>query len=66
MLASEIVDPTEDRHVRVDFIFGRDIDEAVVLNVEVWSAEINFLARIHELGFDRRAQFFHQRYEAET
>src|SRR5438552_3226496 len=58
MLASEIVDPSEDRQVWVDFIFGRNVNEAVIFDVEVWSAEINFLARIHELGFDRRAQFF--------
>src|SRR6266850_6067052 len=58
MLIGQIVDPSKDRHMRVNFIFRRDVKEAVIFDVEIWSAEINFFARIHKLRCDRRAQFF--------
>src|SRR5207237_9925672 len=58
MLIGQIVDPSKDRHVRINFIFRRDVNEAVIFDVEIWSAEINFFARIHKLRRDRRELFF--------
>ena len=40
MLVRQIVDPAKDRHVAVNFIFGCDVNEAVILNVEIWPAKI--------------------------
>jgi hypothetical protein len=40
MLARKVIDPAEDRHVAVNFIFGCDVNEAVILNVEIWPAKI--------------------------
>jgi hypothetical protein len=40
MLVRQIVNPTEDRHVAVNFVFGCDVNEAVILNVEIWPAKI--------------------------
>src|SRR6266446_3551161 len=58
MFVRQIVDPAEDRQVRVHFIFRRNVNEAVIFYIEIWSAEINFFARVHKLRCDRRAQFF--------
>src|ERR1700675_3312556 len=58
MLVGEIVDPAKDRQVWVNFIFGRNVHKTVIFDVEIWSAEIDFFARIHKLRCDRRAQFF--------
>src|SRR5207245_774405 len=58
MFAGEIVDPSEDRQVGIDLVFGGHVDKAVIFDVEIWSAEIDFFARIHKLRCDRRAQFF--------
>src|SRR5436853_4503370 len=58
MLIGQIVDPSEDRQVGIDLVFGGHVDKAVIFDVEIWSAEIDFFARIHKLRFDRRAQFF--------
>src|ERR1700716_2066131 len=57
MLIGQIVDPSKDRHVQVNFIFGRNVHKTVIFYIEIWSAEINFFARIHKLRRDRRAQF---------
>ena len=51
-----IVDPSEDRHVWIHFVFGCDVNEAVIFNVEIRSAEIQFFPRIHELCFHGRAK----------
>ena len=40
MFVRQIVDPAEDRQVRIDVVFRREIDEVVILDVEVRSAEI--------------------------
>src|SRR5438552_84543 len=58
MFPAEIIDAAEDRYVRIDFIFGGDIDKVVVLDVAIWSKEIgvNFFASVDPLRFDRRAQ----------
>ena len=58
MFAGQVVDPTEDRHMWIDFIFGGNVEETVVLNIEVRSAEIQFFARVDKLRFDRRPEFF--------
>ena len=58
MLIGEIVDSSKDRHVWVNFVFGRDVYEIVIFDVEIWSAEIDFFARIDTFRLDRRAQFF--------
>ncbi len=57
MFAGEVVDTTEDRHVRIDLVFGRDVDEIVIFNIEVRTAKIQLLARVDELRFDGRPQF---------
>src|SRR6267143_5556043 len=49
MLIGQIVDPSKDRHVRINFIFRRNVNEAVIFDVEIWSAKINFFARVHKL-----------------
>ena len=57
MFAGEIVHPAKDRQVRIDFVFGRDVEEAKILDVEIRSAEIDLLTRIDELRFNRRPEF---------
>ena len=59
MLVGEIVDPTKDGCVRINFIFSGKIYEIVILDVEVWSEEIliQFLARVDPFRLDRRSQF---------
>src|SRR5437660_6273208 len=58
MLIGQIVDPSKDRHMRVNFIFGRNVHKTVIFYIEIWSAEIDFFARVYELRFHGRAQFF--------
>ena len=58
MFASEIIDAAEDRHVRIDLIFARNIYEAVIFDVKIRTAEIQLFARVDKLRFDCRAQFF--------
>ena len=55
MFVRHVVDPPKDRQMRIDFIFRRDVHEAVIFDVEIRTAEIQLLARIHELCLDRRA-----------
>src|SRR5438270_13808734 len=57
LLARQIIDPGENRDARINFVFRRNIHERVIFNVEIRSAEIQFLARVDELRFDRRPQF---------
>src|SRR4029077_15397102 len=58
MLAGQIIDTTEDRHVRVDFVFGGKVNEIVVFNVEIRSKEVSvqFFTGVDPLRFDGRAQ----------
>lgn len=56
MFVRKIVDPSEDRHVRIHFVFGCEVHEGIILNVEIRPAEIQFLPCIHELCFRRRAK----------
>src|SRR6266508_1986360 len=56
MLIHQIVDSTEERKVRIHFVFGCEVNEAVILNVEIRSTEIDFFARVHELRFHCGAQ----------
>src|SRR6266513_2100797 len=58
MFVGQIVDPGEDRQVWIHFVFRRNVDEAVIFDVEVWAAEIQFFARVHELCFCCGAQSF--------
>ena len=58
MFVCQIVDLSEDRDVRIDFVFGCEVHEGIILNVEIRSAEIQFFPRIHELRFRRRAKPF--------
>src|ERR1051325_4381644 len=57
MFVCQIVDSPEDCEVRIELILRGDIDERIILNIEIRSAEIQFFTRIHEFRFDRRSQF---------
>src|SRR5207248_2731470 len=48
MLVRQIVDSAEDRQVRVHLVFHCNIDEAVIFDIEIRSAEIQFFTRVHE------------------
>ena len=48
MLVRQIVDPAKDRQMRAHFIFRCQVDEAVIFDVEIRSAEIQFFTRVHE------------------
>src|SRR4051794_9943621 len=58
MLARQIISASEDRHVPIDFVFGRNVQEIVIFDVDVRSEEerINFLTRIHPFRLNRRAE----------
>ena len=43
MSAGKIIDPAEDRHVRVDLVIRCDVYKAVILHVEVRGAEVQRL-----------------------
>src|ERR1700738_3902190 len=57
MFVRQIIDPAEDRHVRINFVFGGKVHEVIILNVEVPLAEIQLFPRIHPLRGKSRAQF---------
>jgi hypothetical protein len=58
MFVGQIVDPAEDRQVWIHFVFRRNVDEAVIFDVEIWPAEIQFFARVYNLCFRYGAQSF--------
>ena len=47
-------------------VLRREIHDRVILDVEIRSAEIQFLPRIDEFCLAVVRNFLHQRYEAET
>ena len=47
MFASEIVDPAEDRHVSIDFVFGGEIHEIVIFDVAIRARRNSTPAGIH-------------------
>src|SRR6266849_4151591 len=51
MLAGQVVDPAKDRHVRIDLILRRDIDEAVIFDVEIRETEMQLFARVDKFRF---------------
>jgi serine/threonine-protein kinase len=55
LLVRQVVDSRENRDARIDFVLRCEIHEGVILDVEVRSAEIQFLPRVDEFRFDRRA-----------
>ena|SRR2546421_7067775 len=55
MFASEIVDPAEDRHVWIDFVFGGEIHEIVIFDIEIRRTESQFLARVDPFHLEGRA-----------
>jgi hypothetical protein len=57
MLIRQIVDATENGQMRADFVFRRKIHKAVIFDIEVRSAEIQFFPRIHPFCRKRGTQF---------
>ena len=43
--------------MRIDFVFRREVHKSVIFDIEIRAAEIQFLARVDEFRFGRRAQF---------
>ena len=58
MFVGQIVDPAEDRQVWIHFVFHRNVDEAVIFDIEIWSTKIQFFARVYKLCFCCGAQSF--------
>ena len=58
MFVRQIVDPAEDRQMWIQFVFHRNVDEAVIFDVEIWPTEIQFFARVYNLCFRYGAQSF--------
>src|SRR5206468_8404037 len=58
MFVGQIVDPAEDRQMWIQFVFHRNVDEAVIFDVEIRAAEIQFFARVYKLCFCCGAQSF--------
>src|SRR6266487_4935317 len=58
MFVRQIVDPAEDRQMWVHFIFRRNVDEPIIFDVEIRSAEIQFFARVYKLCFRCGAESF--------
>src|SRR5438552_7088238 len=58
MFVRQIINPAKDRHVRIDFVFGSNVHKRIIFDVEIGSAEIQFLPRVDEFGFDRGAESF--------
>ena len=48
MFVRQVVDPTKDREVRVHFILRCNVHKAVIFDIEVRPAEIQFFSRVYE------------------
>jgi len=44
MFVRKVIDPAEERQLRVHFVFGCDIYERVIFDVEIRAAEIQLFA----------------------
>src|SRR5947199_9219820 len=58
MFVRQIVDPAEDRQMRLHFIFHRNVDEAVIFDIEISSPELQFVAPAYYLCFCCGARSF--------
>ena len=55
MLVRQVIDPAEQRQMRVHDVLSREVGEGIIFDVEVRTAEIQFFPRINKFRLCRQA-----------